>query len=101
VPGGLDLGPVQRLVNLGEHGILLHGRVVVDRLAVAAGVRAEIGDLASDLGADVDDLLRFDRPGSVDRRQQVAALNLHRAEGRRAVVRVVRVPAAVSCQDAQ
>ena len=70
--GLLNVGGVQRIVDLRQHRSFIDHRTVIDRLAV--DILAERVDLPGDLGSDIHDFFRLDRPGRADRGQQVSAL---------------------------
>ena len=88
--GLVQLGLMGQVVELGQHVPFLDLGTVVDGLARPVGVGAEALDHAHDLGADVDDLHRFDVPVAVTPIEQIAARDGQRAE--------LRPLAAVACQ---
>src|SRR5262249_21613986 len=86
------LGLVQLVVDLGQDGARLddvavlidhgpfHLRTPVHNPGLGVRVLADEHDPADDLGTDVHQFARLERPGGADRRLQPAALHLHEVE---------------------
>ena len=71
------LGPV---VQLGQDVAFLDAGIEVDGLAGPVGIGTEALDHAHDLGADVDDVHRFDAPRGSGAYREIAARDGQRAE---------------------
>jgi len=62
----VQLGAVRQVVELCQDVILFDFRAVINGLPRPAGIGSKAFDDAHDLGTDVDDLERFDRPGGTN-----------------------------------